>query len=199
MRYGGRAALQGVTFALPSGALVGLAGANGAGKTTLLRAAATLERPATGRILVRGADAAADPLGARRAIGWLGQEDGLYDELTLRENLAFVGRVHGSIDRVDDAARAFGIDEKLNERARRLSRGERQRAALARATLGGPLLLLDEPTAALDAAAADRATDALLALRGERTLLVATHDEALLKRCDRVLRLEAGRLTGGAA
>lgn len=197
-RFGAARALDAVSFALEPGSLTALQGENGAGKSTLLRLAATLEAPSSGRVLVGGEDAAADPVAARSRIGWLGQSDGLYDELSVAENLALVARLHGRAAQLDSAARAFGIDRKLSERARRLSRGERQRAALARATLGGPLLLLDEPTTALDAEGADLAVEALLSLRGERTILVATHDAALAKRCDRALRLSRGRLAEGA-
>lgn len=198
-RYGATWALVDVSFELEPGSLTALTGPNGSGKSTLLRVAATLERPVAGRVRLAGAEVADDPVAARARIGWLGQSDGLYDELTVRENLALVARLHGSAARLEDAARAFAIDARLETRARALSRGERQRAALARATLGGRLLLLDEPTTTLDADAADVAASALLALRGERTLLVATHDPALVKRCDRRLRLERGRLVEGAA
>lgn len=199
MRFGATRALVEATFALAPGTLTALVGPNGSGKTTLLRVAATLERPTSGRVRIDGVDVAEDPVAARRRIGWLGQADGLYDELTVRENLAFVARLHGAAARLPDAARAFGVEGKLDERARTLSRGERQRAALARATLGGRLLLLDEPTTALDADAADLAITALLGLRGGRTILLATHDAALINRCDRVLRLERGALVEGAA
>lgn len=194
-RFGATRALHGVTFRLEPGTLTVIAGPNGAGKTTLLRLAATLDAPTAGRVLVDGHDASREGAAARARVGWLGQEAGLYGELTARENLAFVARFHGRGARdVEDAARAFGIHDRLDEPARRLSRGLRQRAALARATLAGPLLLLDEPTTALDADAARDAIERLVSLRGERTLLVASHDPALAARADATLRLEGGRL-----
>lgn len=193
-RFGATRALDEVAFELQRGTLTVLTGPNGAGKSTLLRLAATLDAPSAGRVLVDGSDAAQEGPRARGRIAWLGQDPGLYDDLTVRENLAFVARFHGSSREVERAARAFGIAPRLDDRARRLSRGQRQRAALARALVGGPLMLLDEPTASLDDEGASAAVDALLAARGERTLLVASHDARLVTRADRVLRLDAGRL-----
>ena len=182
-RYGRSLALDRVSFALEPSTLTALVGENGAGKTTLLRIAATLERPSSGTVA---------PEERRARVAWLGQEPGLYEDLTVRENLLFAGRFFGREREVDDAARAFAA--KLDERVRHLSRGERQRAALARAFVCGDILLLDEPTTALDAEGAARCIEALVAARGERTMLVATHDAELVKRADRVLRRHGGRL-----
>lgn len=182
-RYGRSLALDRVDLVLEPGKLTALVGENGSGKTTLLRIAATLERPSSGRV---------SPDERRSRIGWLGQEPGLYDDLTVRENLRFAARLFGREGEIDEVAALLGV--KLDERARRLSRGEKQRAALSRALLCGDTLLLDEPTTALDAEAARACADALVALRGRRTMLVATHDAELVKRADRVLRLHGGRL-----
>lgn len=192
-RFGATRALDSVTFALEPGTLTALVGANGAGKTTLLRIAATLDEPTSGALRIGSVDPADDGAAARRNVAWLGQEPGLYDELTVRENLAFVASFFGATG-VERAAASFGIAERLDERARKLSRGQKQRAALARATLAGPLMLLDEPTTALDDAGAAQAIDALAALKGARTMLAATHDARLVARADRVLRLDSGRL-----
>ena len=188
-RYGRTLVLDGVSLALAPGTLTALTGPNGAGKTTLLRIAATLETPTAGVVEV-GGRAGHD---ARRRLAWLGQEPGLYEELTARENLLFAARLYAREREIEAAAAAFGA-EGLDRRVRGLSRGERQRVGLARAWLGGELMLLDEPTTALDAEGAAHAIDALVALRGRRTLLVATHDPELVKRADHVLRLEGGRL-----
>lgn len=191
-RYGSAPALEDVTFALEPGSLTVLTGVNGSGKSTLLRLAATLEAPSSGRIDVDGATGHE----ARRKLAWLGQEPGLYDDLTVRENLAFLAAARGA-DRalLDDAVDLLGVAPKLDVRVRALSRGEKQRAALVGTLQGGELLLLDEPTTALDAEGARAIEALLLRLRGARTMLVATHDVELVKRADRVLRLHAGRLT----
>ncbi|HUR69530.1 MAG TPA: ABC transporter ATP-binding protein [Candidatus Thermoplasmatota archaeon] len=182
--YGATRALDAASFALEPGTLTVVAGDNGAGKTTLLRLAALLERPTSGA--VHGV--------TRERLAWLGQEPGLYDELTVRENLAFYARFFGRDAEVVAAATTFSIAPKLDVRARHLSRGEKQRAALARALLGGALMVLDEPTSALDADAGAACVAMLSGLRGARTMLVATHDAELVKRADRVLRLDQGRL-----
>lgn len=193
-RFGRARALDDVTLALDAGTLTVLTGENGAGKTTLLRVAATLDAPDAGEVRIDGLDPREEGAAARSRLSWLGQEPGLYDELSVRENLALVAAFHGKKGEVEKAAARFGVRERLDEPARRLSRGQRQRAALARALLGGPLMLLDEPTTALDERSAREAVDVLLAQRGARTLLVATHDPALVERADRVVRLRAGRL-----
>lgn len=182
-RYGRALALDRVSFALEPGTLTALVGENGAGKTTLLRIAATLERPTSGAVT---------PDERRSRIGWLGQEPGLYEELTVRENLLFAARLFGREGEVEGLARAF--EARTDERVRHLSRGERQRAALARAFACGDILLLDEPTTALDAEGAAQVARVLESRKGASTMLVATHDAELVKRADRVLRLQGGRL-----
>lgn len=182
-RYGRALALDRVSFTLEPGTFTAVVGENGAGKTTLLRIAATLERPTSGAVT---------PGERRSRIGWLGQEPGLYEDLTVRENLLFAARLFGREGEVEDVAAAF--DARLNERVRHLSRGERQRAALARAFACGDILLLDEPTTALDAEGVSEVANVLGARKGASTMLVATHDAELIKRADRVLRLQGGRL-----
>jgi ABC-type multidrug transport system ATPase subunit len=184
-----RAALDDVSFAVERESLVAVVGPNGAGKTTLLRVAATLDEATSGRVSWGGA--AVEPARARRRVAWLGSEPGLYDALTVRENLAFVARFFRREAEVPRAAAAMGVP--LDARASTLSRGERQRAAIARALLAGDTLLLDEPTTALDEDGCSR-LHAVLEARGGRTVLLATHEEALAKRCDRTLRLDGGRL-----
>lgn len=199
-RYGRVRALDDVTFALARGTTTVLLGANGAGKSTLLRLAATLDRPTAGHITVGEADAARDGADARRHVAYLGQDAGLYDDLTVRENIAFVAAFYGRAFALEPAAAAVGIAAKLDDRARTLSRGERQRAALARALCAGEVLLLDEPTTALDAAGRAMVLDTLADLHGRRTILVATHDEGLVSLADRVLVLKEGRISlDGAA
>lgn len=182
-RYGVNLGLDLVSFTLQPGTLTAVVGENGAGKTTLLRLAAGLEAPSAG-LVHRD----------RRDVSWLGQEPGLYEELSVRENLAFTARFFSREAEIAAAAASAGIAAKLDERVRRLSRGERQRAAIARSLLAGPLMILDEPTTALDADARDSAITLLADLRGAKTLLIATHEAELVKRADRVLRLQRGRL-----
>lgn len=192
--FGPRRALDGVSIGVPRGALVALIGPNGAGKSTLLRLAAGLDRPTSGRVLIAGIDPQQDGPAARSNLSFLAQDAGLYDALTVRENLAFVAQYFGRVAEITRVAETMGIASLLDERAGTLSRGERQRAVISRAFLGGELLLLDEPTTALDEDARARLLCALGSRRGKRTMLVATHDEEIAKRCDTTLHLAGGHL-----
>jgi ABC-type multidrug transport system ATPase subunit len=154
-------------------------GPNGAGKTTLLRILAGLMRPTAGQIRVLG-----QPLehgsAQSRAIGLLSHQSLLYDDLTLLENLTFVARLYG-LSRPYEVAKAAlaqaGLEGRADELPRRLSRGLLQRAAIARALLHRPkVLLLDEPFASLDAAAADRfRADLRTRLAGGLGVVLVTH------------------------
>jgi heme exporter protein A len=152
--------LRGLDLSLRSGEALAVIGPNGAGKTTLLRLLAGLMRPSAGEILVLGQRLGRDSDAPRRAIGLLGHQSLLYDDLTLLENLTFAARLYG-LDRPQAVAAgaldAAGLSHRVHELPRRLSRGLVQRAAIARAVLHSPrVLLLDEPFTGLDASAADR-------------------------------------------
>lgn len=197
--YGPRVALRGVDLVVNAGDTLAVVGPNGAGKTTLLRCLAGVMRPTSGEILldgrpVRGADAA-----SRAAIGLLSHRSMLYDDLTIRENLDFAARLYGLTDATDAVQRAL-LEVELLDRAgelpRSLSRGLLQRAALARALLHQPrLLLLDEPFTGLDAAAADRLAELLRARRpaGLATVLVTHQVAEVWPLATEVRALVAGR------
>jgi ABC-type sugar transport system ATPase subunit len=152
---GRKAALAGVSLSARDGELLVILGPSGAGKTTLLRVIAGLERPDSGTLRLDGRDVRAVPA-ARRRIALVFQDDALFPRMSIYENLAFPMRVRRApaslIDaRVREVAAALAIESHLRERPARLSGGERQRAALARAVLSDPrVLLLDEPFAHLD-------------------------------------------------
>lgn len=172
--------LHDVDLSLGPGETLAVAGPNGAGKSTLLRILAGLMRATAGTVQVLGRPlSGADP-DARRAIGLLSHHSLLYDDLTLAENLTFAARLYG-LPRPAEAARAAleaaGLGARSGESPRRLSRGLLQRAAIARALLHRPqLLLLDEPFTALDAGSADRLREVLRARRAEGLgIIVVTH------------------------
>ncbi len=158
--FGGLRVLRGVDLTVHPGEAVVVAGPNGAGKTTLLRLLAGLMRPDAGEVRVLGRAVRGDGQAGRRAIGFVSHQSLLYDDLTLAQNFAFAARLYG-IPMPAHVARAAldaaGLAARADESPRRLSRGLAQRAAIARALLHQPrLLLLDEPFTALDAAAAER-------------------------------------------
>lgn len=194
-RFGAVSALDGLSFALSPGEIYGLLGPNGAGKTTALRIVC-------GLLVADAGDGhcLAAPLGTRPVgLGYLPQGGGLYDDLTIAENLRFFARAHGlprSADRVSASLETHGLAERAGQRVGTLSGGWRQRVALAAALLHAPrLLLLDEPTAGLDAQAREGLWQRLRMLSAQAvTILVTTHYADEAERCDRIGYLTAGRL-----
>jgi len=198
--YGEREALSDVSLSLSAGQTLVVFGPNGAGKTTLLRVLATLLRPHAGDVRVLGSSLPDDAWAVRGRVGLLGHEPLLYRELTARENLRFHARLHGvGADRVEELLATVALSERADEPLKTLSRGMVQRAAVARATLHDPeLLLLDEPRANLDPAASELVEPLIGAGSGPsglRTRVISSHDPAGgLREADIVLGLRDGRV-----
>lgn len=201
------AALVGVDLELERGEFTVVTGPSGAGKSTLTDLALGLIRPTAGAVLVDGTPLAAGNLRRWRAACAVAPQDPYLFHGTLRANLAWprpdlpADRLRAALESA--AAAEFvarlpsGLDTVVGERGGRLSGGERQRIALARALLREPtLLVLDEATGALDAEAERRVVESLRSLTSRMTILAVTHRPRLREAADRVLRLEAGRLTG---
>ena len=193
-RYGDRPALRGVSISVTEGQTLAVFGANGAGKTTLLRVLATLLRPHAGTVSVLGASLPGEAWKVRGRVGFLGHEPLVYPDLTARENLRFHARLHGvAVERVEELLAAVGLERRAGDPVRELSRGMVQRLAAARAVLHDPaVLLLDEPRAGLDPAAAEE-LEPLIGRASGRTRVLVTHDvERGLREADAVLGLRAG-------
>jgi ABC-2 type transport system ATP-binding protein len=194
-RYGARTILKGLDLDVAAGETVAVLGPNGAGKSTLLRIASGLSRPDAGSVEVAGHDARREPLAARKACAVLSQDAPLYDELTPAEHIAWWARLHGrdaGQAATDRALVEAGLARLAHHPVRTLSRGERQRLALALVLLPEPpVLVLDEPFAALDAVAHAWLESLLVARRAAgRATLVSVHDEAAAARiASRTLRL----------
>jgi heme exporter protein A len=202
-RYGERTALDGVSVSVPAGATLVVFGPNGAGKSTLLRVLATLLRPQGGSARVLGEELPGGAWKVRGRVGLLGHESLLHRDLSARENLRFHARLHGvAFERIDALLGQVGLELRGDEPVRELSRGMVQRVAACRAVLHEPdVLLLDEPTANLDPAAAD-ALEPLVGRSSGRTRVVTSHDPARgLAEADVVLGLRGGRaeLSGEAS
>ena len=192
-RFGDRVALEDVSFTLERGEIFALLGPNGAGKTTTLRILAGLIAPSSGSVDIDGqrmGPQSAPQLRAR--IGFLTEAPGLWDRLTVRDNLLVYARMYAlpSPGRaVDEALERFEIADRGGDRAAQLSKGLKQRVALARSLLHDPrIAMLDEPTSGLDPASARDVRDVILSLRAQgRTILLCTHNLAEVERvADRV-------------
>jgi len=199
--YGARRALDGVSFTVGAGEVLGLLGPNGSGKTTILRILTGYLRPSRGTATVGGVDVVAHPLEARRHVGYVPEDVPLYDWMRVSELLAFMARIKGLSG--TSLARAIdGVMERLELRevARtpigKLSRGFRQRVGIAQALLGDPpVLVLDEPTNGLDPRQIIELRSLLRGLAGARTLVVASHMLGEVEKvADRVAILLDGRL-----
>jgi heme exporter protein A len=193
--YNERPVLRGLTLDLQPGETLVVIGPNGAGKTTLLRILATLLRPSGGEAEVLGAELPRRAYLARGRIGYLGHSPLLYRELTVIENLEFNAKLHAverPRDRIGELLAAAGLERRGGELVRNLSAGMLQRAAVCRALLHDPeLLLLDEPRSHLDVAGAE-VVEAMLAPRTGRSRVVVTHElERGLAGADQVLALHA--------
>ena len=194
-RYGERVALAGVTARVEAGQTLAVLGGNGAGKTTLLRVLAGLLRPHAGAARVLDAKLPDERWKLPGRVGYLGHEPLLYRELSGRENLHYHARLHGvAVRRVPELLAVIGMDRRADDPVRELSRGMVQRLAVARAVLHEPdLLLLDEPRANLDPAAAEL-LEPLIGRASGRTRVLVSHDvSGTLAESDVVLRLKQGR------
>jgi ABC-2 type transport system ATP-binding protein len=202
-RFGELVAVHALDLEIQRGEVFGLLGPNGSGKTTTIRMLCGLVLPTSGTAEVAGFDITTQSEQVRRRIGYMSQRYGLYDELTVAENLRFYASVYGLVGRERDSRLAehielLGLGERLKQRAGTLSGGWKQRLALACATAHHPdLVFLDEPTAGVDPAARRTFWQTIYDLaRTGTTVLVTTHymDEA--ERCQRLAFLSRGYLIG---
>jgi ABC-2 type transport system ATP-binding protein len=152
--YGDFAAVRELSFTVQPGAVLGLVGPNGAGKTTTLRSIAGIIPPSSGRVSIAGCDLAADPIGAKRALAFFPDEPRLFEYLTVRQHLAFVARIYGVAGHealAEPLLEEFEIADKANDLPGQLSRGMKQKLAIACGLLHSPqVLFFDEPLTGLD-------------------------------------------------
>jgi ABC-2 type transport system ATP-binding protein len=200
-RYGDKAVVRDVSFSVSRGEILGFLGPNGAGKTTTLRMIAGYTTASEGRVLVAGHDMAEDNVAATRQIGYVPEHPPLYGALDVRAFLRFVAKAKGvpraaARAEIERAVEACRLQDAFRTEIFKLSKGYRQRVALAQALLGAPkVLLLDEPTIGLDPQQIQDVRGVIREFGGRRTVLLSTHilpEVTLL--CRRVAILHHGRL-----
>jgi len=200
-RYGDFTAVDGISFAVGEGEIVGMLGPNGAGKTTTIRMITGFLPPTSGKVTVAGKDLFESPREARRQVGYLPENVALYNEMRVEEYLAYRGRLEGLSRGETREAIGNAIDRCLLTDVRRqilgtLSKGYKQRVGLATAILHRPrVLVLDEPTVGLDPKQIIAIRELIRELGRERTLLLSTHilpEVELL--CHRVMIIDRGRI-----
>jgi ABC-2 type transport system ATP-binding protein len=203
--YPGHRALAGVSLTIVKNSITALVGPNGAGKTTLLRCMAALETPYSGSVTINGLDTREAPRAIHAGLGYLPDFFGLYDALSVRRCLHYAARAHGigagaAAGAAEVAAGRVGLLDRMEQAAGQLSRGLRQRLAIAQTIVHQPkVLLLDEPAAGLDPKARRDLSQLLLSLRDSgMTLVVSSHILAELEDySDRMVIVDHGRIAGG--
>ena len=201
-RFGQVQAVDGVSFEIPAGQVVGLIGANGAGKTTLMRILASLDLPDAGTVHLAGVNVIERPTVIRRRLGWMPDHVGVYRDTTVGDYLDFYARAHGFRDgelvrRLSDVIEFTELGTLLDRPADALSKGQTQRLSLARTLLNDPeFLILDEPAAGLDPKARLEFKNLVRLLRERgKTLLISSHILSELgEMCDSLLFMDRGRM-----
>ncbi len=199
--FHGRWVLRDVSFMVKEGEILGFLGPNGAGKTTTMRIITGYLPPSTGRVRVAGYDVVEDPLEVKKRIGYLPENPPLYKELTVKEYLKFVMEIKGVPKklrkvRLSEVIDYCGLKDVYGRLVGNLSRGYRQRVALAQALISNPdLLILDEPTSGLDAVQIAEVRSLIKSLRGKHTVILSTHIlPEVTATCDRVIIISKGRI-----
>ena len=204
-RYGMQQVLQGLSFTIEKGQIVGFLGPNGAGKSTTMKLITGFLTPDSGSVLLDDVDVQKSKLQLQRMIGYLPEHNPLYLDMYVRESLAFTAHLYGmgnsAKSRIDEMIERTGLQTECSKKIGQLSKGYRQRVGLAQALIHDPqVLILDEPTTGLD-------PNQLLEIRSliqdfgkERTVLFSTHImQEVTAICDRFLVLKKGQLVADQA
>ncbi|MFA6391668.1 MAG: ABC transporter ATP-binding protein [Patescibacteria group bacterium] len=199
-------ALKGVSFALKEGENLAILGKSGSGKSTLMHALAGLDRPSSGRIIIKDKDLWSRSqkdidLYRSQDVGFVFQDFYLQNEETVLENVMVPLEINGDTDRKEkamEALKVLEIDDKANNKANQLSGGQKQRVCIARAIVGKPsIIFADEPTGNLDSKTSERVEDILFNIHKKfnTTLIVVTHDKELSDKFSNSITLKDGEIT----
>lgn len=199
--YGGTQAVRGISFEIGKGEVVGFLGPNGAGKSTTLRVLSGCLPPSGGSVRLAGWEVSEQNLEVRRRVGYLPENNPLYEEMDVSEYLEWVAETRGLAGverarRIRYSVEACGLGDVLGKPIGVLSKGYRQRVGLAAAILHDPeILLLDEPTSGLDPNQAREVRDLILQLKERKTVLLSTHIlPEVQASCDRVVIINRGAI-----
>jgi ABC-2 type transport system ATP-binding protein len=199
--FGSTVAVDGVSFEVREGQIVGFLGPNGAGKSTTMRMLTTFLDPDEGTIEIAGIDALAEPLAARRRLGYLPESAPLYEEMGVVETLEHNGRVRGLAgarlkDRVDAMVDACGLEGVVHKDVGELSKGYRQRVGLAQTLIHDPdFLILDEPTTGLDPNQIKEIRALIRKIGEKKTIILSTHILSEVQAtCSRAIIIDRGKL-----
>ena len=200
-RYARHVAVDGISFQVEKGQIVGFLGPNGAGKTTTMRVLTCFMPPSSGTATVAGYDVLEQPMEVKKRIGYLPETPPLYPEMEVGEYLDFVGRLKGIPSsslaaRVDEVAERCAVGDVKNKLIAKLSKGYRQRVGLAQAIIHNPdVLILDEPTSGLDPQQIIETRDLIKGLAGSHTIILSTHILPEVEQiCEQVIIIARGKL-----
>ena len=200
-RYGRQTAVDGVSFRVEKGEIMGFLGPNGAGKTTTMRILTCYLPPTDGTAVVAGYDVFQAPIEVKKRVGYIPETPPLYPDMTVQEFLSFCSKIKGVASRdrkagIDDAIEKCRVGEVRDKLIAKLSKGYRQRVGLAQAILNNPdVLILDEPTAGLDPKQIIETRELIKSLGGDHTIILSTHIlPEVSMTCGRVVIINKGRV-----
>lgn len=197
--YGAQKAIDGLSFSVDKGEVVGFLGPNGAGKSTTMKILTGYLHATSGEALISGLSVESHPLEIKKRLGYLSESNPLYPDMYVKEALAFTARLHrisGAPKRIEEMIRLTGLSPERKKKIGALSKGYRQRVGLAQALLHDPeVLILDEPTSGLDPNQLVDIRNLIRGLGKDKTILLSTHImQEVQAICDRVIIIHQGKI-----
>ncbi len=198
-KYGNQLAVDNVSFQVNAGEIVGFLGPNGAGKSTTMKIISCFNSAHAGEVLVNGISVNKDPLTIKKHLGYLAENNPLYEEMYVKEFLLFVAKIHqlnAPKDAVKEVIQKVGLAPEQNKKISQLSKGYQQRVGIAQAIIHDPdVLILDEPTSGLDPLQLDEIRSLIKTLGKDKTVLLSTHImQEVESICDRIIVIKKGKI-----
>ena len=201
--FGSFSAVNDVSFSIPTGQIVGLLGPNGAGKTTTMRMITGYLAPSEGQVLIDGVDITQAPVEAKKKIGYMPESAPLYGEMIVEDYLKYIAQMYGENpeEKVPALCAECGLKEVMSKNISELSRGNRQRVALAHALMHDPeILILDEPTSGLDPNQVEDVRAIIREIGKTRTVIVSTHILSEVETiCSRAIIISGGKVVADSS